>query len=105
MARYTDKEYIDFWEKKRAQGRQRYALLDGLKWSLSTIAIVVFFQIFILDATDKENLYLTIGIESAALLVAGYVIYYYLMWVLYENKYLKLKQNLTENKNNESSVE
>jgi Flp pilus assembly protein TadB len=92
----SDKDFITFWEQKRQKGRTKYALYDGLRWSLFTVVFVILFQYFVLETTDPQNLWLSIAINVVVLLAAGFVLYYYLMWMLYERKYLKLKSSTNE---------
>jgi|GEM_PF-1492765 len=97
--KFSEEEYIKFWEKKRSKGRRKYALIDGLKWSVSTAVFVFLFQYYVLKAADSEYLWITILVDIAGLFIAGYIIYYYLMWRLYEKKYQSLIHN--KNKKNE----
>nr|WP_305051336.1 hypothetical protein [Elizabethkingia bruuniana] len=41
----SDKDFITFWEQKRQKGRTKYALYDGLRWSLFTVVFVILFSI------------------------------------------------------------
>jgi len=89
----TTQEFIAFWEQKREKGRIKYALYDGLKWSLFTAVFIVLFQYFVLKTDDPQNLWISIIINVIVVLLAGFILYYYLMWTLYEKKYKKLKTN------------
>lgn len=91
MAQKTDKEFLEYWEKKKRLGRKQYALRDGLKWALATFPFVVLFQFLVLKAEDKQNLWISIGVELVALVITGFILYYFLFWRLYDKKYHQLK--------------
>jgi hypothetical protein len=85
----SELKFIESWERKRKDGRFRFAIRTGISWSVLTAFLT---KIFELTRYSFSEVYLNQKFLSylASFIVIGAMIFWKFIWEMNERKYNKL---------------